>query len=267
MGMKNKRNIILALVIILAVVLVILLFGLLGHKESASNVNLAGSENNSSESVIRETDSNESAVNKTEIQKQETDTSSEMTETQTISETTVSSETKKESQVTSEIKKESQVTSEVIGSEESKSTESVSATEKESVPDVTQESEVVQQVTVEYEKWLAAAMVVGVSIEYPDFELVDICTETCKELTDSQSSKGVYILFKSSGTEMAVYGVPLEQERTTPGTIDISTMNMGFATFDMVDVNQIPKVGFISYTMEDLEDTISQTMQFSLYYH
>ena len=110
-------------------------------------------------------------------------------------------------------------------------------------------------------------MVLGVSIEYPDFELVNICTETCKELTDSQSSKGVYILFKSSGTEMAVYGVPLEQERTTPGTIDISTMNMGFATFDMVDVNEIPKVGLISYTMEELEDTISQTMQLSLYYH
>ena len=243
MGMKNKRNLILVLVIILAVVLVILLFG---HKESASNVNLAGNEKNSGESVIRETDSNETSTSAENIK-----------ETQTISKTTVSSE----------IKKESQVTSEVIGSEESKSTESVSATEKESVPDVTQESEVVQQVTVEYEKWLAAAMVVGVSIEYPDFELVDICTETCKELTDSQSSKGVYILFKSSGTEMAVYGVPLEQERTTSGTIDISTMNMGFATFDMVDVNQIPKVGFISYTMEDLEDTISQTMQLSLYYH
>lgn len=124
-----------------------------------------------------------------------------------------------------------------------------------------------QQVEAEYEKWLASAVVMGVSIEYPDFELIGIYTKTCTKLEDSQSSKGVYVLFKSDGKNLAVYSMPLNQERTDAETIDISTKNMGMATFDLVDSKKISTEGLKTYSMDQLEKTISQTMQFSMYYH
>lgn len=127
--------------------------------------------------------------------------------------------------------------------------------------------EVQQQVEAEYEKWLASAVILGVSIEYPDFELKGIYTGSCTELAASQSSEGVYVIFSSGGTELAVHSMPLEQERTTPGTIDIGTMNMGMATFDAVEPELVLAEELEAYSMEELEQTIAQTMQFSLYYH
>ena len=263
--MKTKRKIIFIIVIILAIMLVALLFGLIDHKEGTNNMESAGIEKSSTEKISSEADVKESFVNNNETQKMEEVLAE--TNKENIKEDNKGTQVTQEETKPSESKQESQISSEVVETEKSETVEKVVEVEKESVPTVPYENEVVQQVTVEYEKWLASALVLGVSVEYPDFELVDICTETCKELTDSHSSKGVYILFKSDGTDMAVYGVPLEQERTASGTIDIGTMNMGLATFDVVDINQISKAECISYTMEDLEDTISQTMQLSLYYH
>ena len=162
---------------------------------------------------------------------------------------------------------QSQSSMENVGAESTKTPSSESTAPSASSTTETQDNETVQRVEAEYEKWLASALVIGVSIEYPEFELVGIYTETCTELQDSQLSKGVYVLFRNGGSDFAVYGMPLEQERTTPGTIDVGSMNMGLATFDVVDPDNIVVDGLRTYTMKDLEKTISQTMQLSLYYH
>lgn len=153
------------------------------------------------------------------------------------------------------------------GGESAKTSSSESTAPSASSTTETQGNETVQRVEAEYEKWLASALVIGVSIEYPEFELVGIYTETCTELQDSKLSKGVYVLFQNGGSDFAVYGMPLEEERTTPGAIDVGSMNMGLATFDVLDPDNIVVDGLRTYTMKDLEKTISQTMQLSLYYH
>lgn len=133
--------------------------------------------------------------------------------------------------------------------------------------DIQESVAIQQQVEAEYEKWLSSAMVMALSMEYPDLEIRGIYTATNTAMSDKLTSDGVYIIFNTGGSELVVHSFPLEEERTEGGTTDISSMNLGFASLDLVDSLPAGEDTMIQYSMDDLGDTISQSLLVSLYYH
>lgn len=136
----------------------------------------------------------------------------------------------------------------------------------ETEPQATQPSvEIIQQAEAEYEKWLGASLLICVSMEYPDFELEGIYAASATDMEDKLSSDGAYIVFTSGGTRMAIHSVALEAERTEPGTCDISTEAIGYATFDRVDPASIDVEAMEPLALEELSELISQSLLVSIY--
>lgn len=124
---------------------------------------------------------------------------------------------------------------------------------------------IVQQADAEYEKWLAAAMVVCVSMEYPDFEIEAIYAVSSTELENKFASEGVYIVFNTEGKNLCIHAKALEAERTAAGTMDISTEAIGFATFDRVDAAAVNFTSMKKIAIEDLGELIAQSLLVSVY--
>jgi hypothetical protein len=124
-----------------------------------------------------------------------------------------------------------------------------------------------QQAEADYEKWLSAAMVVGLSMEYPDFVLTGIYTASETALENKKSSEGVYIFFTSGGKTQGLYGVALERERTESGTRDISTNTVGFATFDLVEPESVDVSAMKQIFLEEIGELIAQSVLVSIYTH
>lgn len=124
---------------------------------------------------------------------------------------------------------------------------------------------IVQRAEAEYEKWLSAAMIVCVSMEYPDFELEGVYAASATALEDKFSSDGAYILFSAGGERIAIHSKALEGERTEPGTMDISTEVIGFATFDRVDPASVDLKSMEELALDDLSELIAQSLLISIY--
>lgn len=127
--------------------------------------------------------------------------------------------------------------------------------------------ELTQQAQAEYEPWLAAAMLIGVSMEYPDFEFGGLYTSSATALEDKFSSQGVYLLFTSAGESLALHSIPLEAERTQSGTRDISTQNLGFASFDLVEPSFVDTESMTELKLESMSELIAQSLLVSVYTH
>lgn len=124
-----------------------------------------------------------------------------------------------------------------------------------------------QQTQADYENWLAAAMVVCVSMEYPDFQLEGIYATSVTSLEDKFSSDGVYIVFTSGGNRIAIHSAALDQERSTPGTKDISTETIGFASFDFVSPADLDLDILNNIPLDELSELISQSLLIRIYTH
>lgn len=118
-----------------------------------------------------------------------------------------------------------------------------------------------------YEEWLAAGMVVSVSMEYPEFELMGIYLTGETKLADKQTSNGAYVVFEAEGAQRAVYSFPLDAERTEAGTTDLYTKDLGFSAFEQVDPETIDTAACKQVTMEDLDELIKQSILVSMYEH
>lgn len=146
------------------------------------------------------------------------------------------------------------------------------ATDKATVPtqqggeDVPQPpDDIVQKADADYEQWLSAAMIVCVSMEYPDFELDGVYAASSTTLEDKYSSDGAYIVFTTGGTKIAIHSRALENERTDSGTVDISSEMVGYATFDRVDPASLDVSSLEELTMDELSELISQSLLVSIY--
>ena len=186
----------------------------------------------------------------------------------------ISEEPAEESSESEEVSEEAEVSDETgeapEESTEESSTESTPESSDESSSESSEESkpvELPQQVDAEYEKWLASAMIMGISMDYADFEIKGIYVPKATALKDKTESEGVYVVFTSDGTEYAIYSRPIEEERSEEGTTDLSSMTMGFATFDLVELAEVPAEYALEYSIDDLQETIAQSMQVSVYYH
>ena len=124
---------------------------------------------------------------------------------------------------------------------------------------------IVQQADAEYEKWLAATMVMCVSMEYPDFELEAIYAASATALDNKFDSQGAYIVFTAGGNRICIHSNALEAERTAPGTKDISSETIGYATFDRLDPNSVDFSSFEKIDLEDLTDLFAQSLLVSIY--
>lgn len=122
-----------------------------------------------------------------------------------------------------------------------------------------------QKADASYERWLAAAMVTAISLHYPDFQINGIYLTAETELSSASESSGAYVAFTSGEESLMICSKPLEEERTEAGTIDLYTMDLGFATFDEVDLKTVNTEGMLSVEAAELSELISQSMLVSLY--
>lgn len=118
-----------------------------------------------------------------------------------------------------------------------------------------------------YERWLAAAMTIGISMQYPDFAIKDIYLTGRTALSGKAGSEGVYITFTSAGSTYMVCSEPLEAERENAGTIDLYSMDLGFNTFDLAEADRVDVDSMEKVALEDLSKLIEQSLLVSLYEH
>ena len=126
---------------------------------------------------------------------------------------------------------------------------------------------IVARKEAEYEKWLGASLVVCVSMEYPDFQLEGIYTSSATSMEDKFDSDGVYIVFSSGNSRMAIHSKALQQERKASGSVDISSETIGFATFDRVKPDSVASSTMEQIDIEALGELIAQSLLVSIYYH
>ena len=119
---------------------------------------------------------------------------------------------------------------------------------------------IVQQADAEYEKWLAATMVMCVSMEYPDFELEAIYAASATALENKLDSQGAYIVFTTGGNRICIHSRALEAERTATGTKDISTEAIGYATVDMVNPDSVDFSVLEEIDLADLSELFTQSL-------
>lgn len=72
---------------------------------------------------------------------------------------------------------------------------------------------------------------------------------------------------RCGGEKIAIHSKPLDEERTEAGTKDLYTENLGFASFDEVDVDSIDKDECVTVEMDELSELISQSVLVSVYEH
>ena len=123
----------------------------------------------------------------------------------------------------------------------------------------------VPEMEATYEHWLAAAMVMAASMHYPDFQIEGIYAASATDMDAFSDSQGVYLQIITGGESLCIHSAPLKAERSEVGTTDISTAQLGFATFDPVDAAEIDLSGMESLSMEDLGELMQYSLLVSLY--
>lgn len=115
-----------------------------------------------------------------------------------------------------------------------------------------------------YEDWLVSAMIIGVSMQYSDFEFIGIYTASETAVSDHGNSAGAYLIFNGDGQKLALKAVPLAGERGDRGTADLYVPAIGYATYELVDVASVPVATLKERKIEDLADLISASSQVSI---
>ena len=132
------------------------------------------------------------------------------------------------------------------------------------VPEVNLELE--DQVEAPYEHWLSAAVLTGISIEYPSFEPGEFYIAGETKIEDKASSEGIYVTFSVEGEEKCIRSIPLDTERSDAETKDIYSEVIGFATFEEVDASEIPE-GFFAMDIDNIDELVTQSTRVAVYSH
>ncbi len=115
-----------------------------------------------------------------------------------------------------------------------------------------------------YEDWLASAMVIGISMQYTDYEFLGIYTASETPVSAHDSSGGAYVIFKADGEKLALKAVPIPEERGERGTADLYVPAIGYATYELVDADSVPVGSLKERKLEDLEELIIASSQVSI---
>ncbi len=115
-----------------------------------------------------------------------------------------------------------------------------------------------------YEDWLAAAMIVGISMQYSDYEFLGIYTASETPISAHDSSAGAYVIFNGDGEKLALKCVPISAERADRGTADLYVPAIGYATYELVEASSVPVNSLKERKLEDLVDMISASAQVTI---
>lgn len=124
-----------------------------------------------------------------------------------------------------------------------------------------------EKIEAPYEHWLAASMVVASIMKYPDLEITDIYLTGETEIASKNDSEGVYVIFNENDKQVIIHSKPLSEERKEAETADLYSADLGFSTFDMVNVDISQLETYKRIEMEQLNELISQSLLISIYEH
>lgn len=158
-------------------------------------------------------------------------------------------------------------TAPVVSGTDDKSAQETGENESVETVEDTGTVEIIKKADASYEKWLSAAMVLGISMQYEDFAIDKIYLTGETDTASKGDSQGAYVVFIVNDEKVVLESRPLDAERTDAGTIDLYTKDLGFATFDTVSVDSIDRESYQEITMDDLKELISQSLLVSLYEH
>lgn len=127
--------------------------------------------------------------------------------------------------------------------------------------------ETLPDIQASYEQWLAGAMVVAATMEYPEYLPVSAYTLTETQLENKLDSSGVFLVISDGVQELILHSTPLAAERDTAGTRDLSTAQLGYATFDMVVMSPSDLGGLKEMSMDELMEMSIYAMLVSVSYH
>ena len=116
--------------------------------------------------------------------------------------------------------------------------------------------ELTEQEDAEYEEWLAATVIVAISMEYPEFTDIQVY---------KAENQDVYAFFKVNDELTVIHSEKIDGERSESGTRDISSQTLGFATFDIIDANEVNRDNMTEIEIDELRELISQSMLVSIY--
>ena len=71
-------------------------------------------------------------------------------------------------------------------------------------------AEIIAKADASYEKWIAAAMVTAISMEYEDFTIDKIYVTGENDVNSKESSQGVFVVFSRENQQFAITSKPLE---------------------------------------------------------
>ena len=118
--------------------------------------------------------------------------------------------------------------------------------------------EIPEKAEAKESEWLAAAAVIGISLQYAEFEIEEI-------YVSEENNKETYIIFKSNGEQMVIHSKALTEERKEAGTKDIYTEMLGFSTFDEVSLSDVKKENMDLIELKELDELIAQSLLVSIY--
>ena len=155
----------------------------------------------------------------------------------------------------------------VASESDNSSTQKTGENESVEIVEDTGTVEIIKKQDAPYEEWLAAAMVLGISMQYEDFTIDKIYLTGETDIASKGNSHGAYVVFSLNGKKVVLESCPLDAERTETGTMDLYTKDLGFATFDTVPSDSLDTESYQEITMDDLQESISQSLLVSLYEH
>lgn len=122
-----------------------------------------------------------------------------------------------------------------------------------------------ERMDADYEQWLAASVITCISMESPDFTLGDVYASAQTTIDNRMESQGVYVMYETGGETCCIQSVPLEQGRTDqPGTKDVYSEYIGYATFDQIPADTVDTGGWHIVDMQELNTLIEQSVRVTL---
>ena len=153
--------------------------------------------------------------------------------------------------------------SEVTQGQDPQQGESVDAQDPTSQPEQTDPIPTMDE-GAPYEDRLAAAMVIGISMQYAEFEFEGIYAASETSMGNYMNSAGAYVVFRGDGQWLALRSQPIAAERSDKGTADLYLPALGYATYELVDPQTVPGTGLREMQLEDLEELILQSAQVTI---
>ena len=138
-------------------------------------------------------------------------------------------------------------------------------TDIEEKPAKITEKAVTNKVDASYEKWLASAMVIGISMTYSDFEIGDIYYMSDTPVSEKMESQGVIVSFTEAGEQKYLFSKPVAGENTEKGSRTLYSQDIEYASFEEIDGNPSEFENYKSMAQNELEEIIEQSLLVSVY--